>query len=136
MNDIGESSKKYLTRAFGELVDSIKSDAWDVAVGIIGVVTAIVCIVLLPAALVYFKFLKGHSNCLLWAVEQRVKYAWRRRKWAAVRIIAVKNSRGRLHFQVRVADTGNVYEWYAKGASSRSRLENLWYKGEMKKVNK
>lgn len=82
----------------------------------------------------YFLCIEGRSNCLVWAVVQRLKYASSRRRWSAAQIICERNVRGRLHWMVWIPETGNIYEWYAKGASQRSRLANLWYRGEMKKV--
>lgn len=76
----------------------------------------------------YFLCIEGRSNCLVWAAVKKL------RNWRITQIIRVKNSRGRTHWQLLVRPTGNVYEWYAKGASQRSRLANLWYRGEMKKV--
>lgn len=76
----------------------------------------------------YFLCIEGRSNCLVWAVGQKLRH------WRITQIIWVKNSRGRSHWQLLVRPNGHVYEWYAKGASQRSRLANLWYRGEMKKV--
>ena len=76
----------------------------------------------------YFLCVEGRSNCLVWAVGQKLRH------WRITQIIWVKNSRGRSHWQLLVRPNGHVYEWYAKGASQRSRLANLWYRGEMKKV--
>lgn len=128
MNKLGETPKQYLKRAFLALVGSIGEDLKTLGLSVVGIVSALLGIPLLPVALAYFLFIRGHSNCLLWAVSQKLK------AWRVVDIIRVKNSRGRSHWQIKVRRTGDIYEFYAKGASQRSRLANLWYAGEVKRV--
>lgn len=128
MNDIGETSGQYLKRAAKALIGDIPGHCKDLFLALLGLFGTILAIPALPFALVYFKHIEEHSNCLLWAVEQKI------RTWRVVDIIRTKNSRGRSHWQIKVRQTGDVYEWYAKGASKRSHLQNLWYKGEIKLV--
>lgn len=77
-------------------------------------------------AYLYVWLLQGRSNCLVWALWAKARN-WKRK------VVCVRNSRGRRHWQVIGVD-GSRWEWYAKGASQRSRLANLWYRGEAKKV--
>lgn len=128
MNDLGETPKQYLKRAFLGLAGVIVSDLATLGVSLVGIVAALLAILLLPFTLLYFLFIHGHSNCLFWAVGQKLK------AWRVVDIIRVKNSRGRSHWQIKVRQTGAIYEFYSKGSSQRSRLRNLWYKGHMRLV--
>lgn len=79
-------------------------------------------------AIVYFSLFAGRSNCLVWAL-------WAKLRNRSRRIVCIRNVRGRRHWQVIGVD-GSRWEWYAKGASQRSRWANLWYRGEAKKVSK
>lgn len=128
MNDLGETPKQYLKRAFLALVGSIGEDLKTLVMSVVGIVAALLAILSLPFALVYFLFIQGHSNCLFWAIRQKVN------AWNVVDIIRVKNSRGRSHWQIKVRQTGAIYEFYSKGSAQRSRLRNLWYKGHMRLV--
>lgn len=130
MNDIGESSKQFLRRATLALLADAGKDALEGAKLLVSALSMLLIAPLSPLALVYWLFIDRHSNCLLWAVGQKLK------SWRVVDIIRVKNSRGRTHWQVKVRQTGDVYEWYAKGASQRGRLANLWYAGEIKLVKR
>lgn len=119
---------------FGEYMASTLKLGVKAFFGLVESVT-VLCLVaaaplVYPVTALYFLCIKGRSNCLVWAVWMRLK----NRK--TVRIRCVRNVRGRRHWQVVVSATGHVYEWYAKGAAQRSRLANLWYRGEVKKVGK
>lgn len=128
MNDLGETPKQYLKRAFLGLTGVVGEDLKTLALSVVGIVAALLAIPSLPFAPVYFLFVQGHSNCLFWAVGQKLK------AWRVVDIIRVKNSRGRSHWQIKVRQTGAIYEFYSKGAAQRSRVRNLWYKGHMRLV--
>ncbi|WP_288936995.1 hypothetical protein [uncultured Sphingomonas sp.] len=128
MNTLIETPKQYLKRAFLALVGSIGEDLKTLVMSVAGIVAALLAIPSLPFALVYFLFIQGHSNCLFWAVGEKL------RSWRVVDIIRVKNSRGRSHWQIKVRQTGAIYEFYSKGAAQRSRVRNLWYKGHMRLV--
>lgn len=105
--------------------ESVKA-ALKVAEGLAALAAAAISPLIYLGGLVYFKALEGRSNCLVWAVWAKVRN--RRRK-----IVCVRNSRGRRHWQVIGVD-GSRWEWYAKGASQRSRFKNIWYRGEARKV--
>lgn len=132
------SSKELMP--FGEwckkvAIESAKA-SYQIGEGLLILALVLISPAIYACGVIYFRALEGRSNCLVWAVSQRLKHAWRCRRWSSARVICVRNARGRRHWQVLVPDTGNVYEWYAKGASKRSRLANLWYRGELKKVGK
>lgn len=130
MNDIGESPKQFLKRATAAQLAYAGKGALEGARLLAGALAMLLVVPLTPLTLVYWLFLARHNNCLLWAVGQKLK------SWRVVDIIRVKSALGRSHWQVRVRQTGDVYEWYAKGASQRGRLANLWYAGEIKLVKR
>lgn len=100
--------------------------------GLVESVTVLCLVALAPIAYpltaLYLLGVQGRSNCLVWAVWCKVRNRKRR-------IVCVRNARGRRHWQVVGVD-GSRWEWYAKGASQRSRLANLWHRGEARKVSK
>lgn len=95
--------------------------------GLILIILAAMSPAIYLGAMIYFGLLQGRSNCLVWAVWCKIRNRKRR-------IVCVRNVRGLRHWQVIGAD-GSRWEWYAKGSSQRSRLANLWYRGEARKVS-
>lgn len=101
--------------------------AYQIAEGVIILALALISPAIYVVGLVYFGALEGCSNCLVWALWAKLRNRKRR-------IVCVRNARGRRHWQVIGVD-GSRWEWYAKGASQRSYLANLWYRGEAKRVS-
>lgn len=108
------------------LIESGKS-AYQIVEGLLILALAVISPAIYLGGMIYFGALEGRSNCLVWAVWCKVRNRKRR-------IVCVRNVRGRRHWQVIGVD-GSRWEWYAKGASQRSRLANLWYRGESRKVS-
>lgn len=67
------------------------------------------------------------SNCLCSAIA-----AWLRDP-LAVRLIVRRNRCGRWHVLWR--RRGKIFEFYGRGASSRTYLQNLLYRGEVRQVS-
>lgn len=69
---------------------------------------------------------KRLSNCLIAAL-----LAWARSP-LSVRLVVRRNRCGRWHVLWRVA--GRLFEFYGRGASQRTYLQNLLYRGEVREV--
>lgn len=117
---------------FGQWCASVLKESgkalYQIAEGVVILALALISPAIYLVGLIYFRLLEGRSNCLVWALWAKLRNRKRR-------IVCVRNVRGRRHWQVIGVD-GSRWEWYAKGASQRSRLANLWYRGEAKKVSK
>lgn len=70
---------------------------------------------------------KRLSNCLIAAL-----LAWARSPRGSVRLVVRRNRCGRWHVLWR--DGERLFEFYGRGASQRTYLQNLLYRGEVREV--
>lgn len=86
-------------------------------------------LIILVATFAGWSIITERCNCLVWALLMKARWG------KLCQVQRVLNRNGRYHWRV-MFDCGDVYEWYARGASSRHWLRNIWYKGAAKRVRK
>lgn len=86
-------------------------------------------LIILVATFAGWSYITGRCNCLVWALLMRARWG------KLCQVQQVLNRHGRYHWRVMFVG-GAVYEWHARGASSRHWLRNIWYKGSAKRVGK